>query len=538
MSNRYDAIVIGGGHNGLVAGAYLARAGARTVVLEARHKTGGAATTDAPWPDAPELKVPTLSYVFSHIPTNIRKDLNLKLKIYPTGPYYIPFPDGRSLTHWGDPARDRVEYAKFSPKDGEGAQAFFDWLAHTAGVLGPLMMTTPPKFGSKHPGDLLDQLKFLWRFRGIDNRTIANLTRLMSMSAADLLDEWFESDQVKIPYVIDGIIGTWAGPREPGTAFVMAHHAVGDTGGGAMSNDYGIPEGGMGAVADAIRDSAMSLGCEIRTHARVERILTVNGRTRGVILAGGEEVLAPIVVTATNPKITFLEHLDAAELPEDFVSDIRRWKVRSGVVKINLAVSELPTFLADPDRDIDLSGGFELGHSVDYIERAFIDAREGRASERPFSDGEIPTVHDRTLAPEGIHIVSLFTQWVPHTWAEEQPQSELDAYADRVIAGYDELAPGFKASVIHRQVIGPYEMEKEWGMIGGNIFHGELSPEQLFHMRPSPTYSDYRTPIAGLYQCSNATHGVGGVCGIPAYNAVREILKDHRRHRWGAPAGE
>jgi len=537
MGDRYDAIVVGGGHNGLVAGAYLARAGARAVVLEARHKTGGAAATDAPWPDAPELRVPTLSYVFSHIPRKIRRDLNLKLKLHPTGPYYVPFPDGRSLMRWGDPAQDAAEYAKFSPKDAGRAQGFEDWLAHTSGALAPLMTTKPPKFGSKHPGDLLDQLKFFWRLRGLDNRTISDLTRLVSTSAADLLDEWFESDQVKVSYAIDGIIGTWAGPREPGTAFVMAHHAVGDTGGGAMSNDYGIPEGGMGAVADAIRDSATRFGCEIRTEARVQRILTVNGRARGVVLESGEEILARIVVTATNPKITFLEHLDPSELPEQFVADIRRFRVRGGVVKINVAISELPTFLADPDKEIDFSGGIELAHSVDYVERAFIDAREGRAAALPFSDGEIPTMHDRTLAPDGIHIMSLYTQWVPETWSSEQPQAELDAYADRVIAGYDELAPGFKASVIHRQVIGPYEMEKEWGLIGGNIFHGEVSPDQLFHMRPAPGYADWRTPIAGLYQCSNGTHGVGGVCGIPAYNAVKEVLKDHRRRRWGRRAG-
>jgi len=539
MSNRYDAIVVGGGHNGLVAGAYLARAGARAVVLEARHKTGGAATTDAPWPDAPELKVPTLSYVFSHIPHVIREDLNLRIKTLPQGPYYIPFPDGRSYQSGTmDPALEAAEISKFSKKDAANMGPFMEWLGHLGGAMAPLMMAKPPKFGSRHPGDLLDQLKFLWSMRGLDNRTISDLTRIMSMSAADLLDEWFESDQVKVPFVIDGIIGTWAGPREPGTAFVMAHHAVGDTGGGAMSNEYGIPEGGMGAVADAIRDSAMKFGCEIRTHSRVEKILTVNGRTRGVVLTGGEEVLAPVVVTAANPKITFLEQLDASELPEQFVSDIKRFKVRSGVVKINVALSELPRFTADPDGDIDFTGGIELGHSVDYIERAFIDAREGHGAVRPFSDGEIPTQVDHTLAPEGIHIMSMFTQWVPHTWSDEQPQAELDAYADRVIDEYDQLAPGFKASVIHRQVIGPYEMEKEWGLTGGNIFLGEVSLDQLFHMRPAPGYADWRTPIKGLYQCSNGTHGVGGVCGIPAYNAVREVLKDHRRGRWGKPAGE
>jgi len=538
MGNRYDAIVIGGGHNGLVAGAYLARGGAKAVVLEARHKTGGAAATDAPWPEAPDIKVPTLSYVFSHIPHLIRKELNLKIKTLPQGPYYIPFPDGRSYRPGsGDPAFEHAEISRFSRKDADNMGPFMEWLGHLGGAMSPLMMSKPPKFGSRHPGDLVDQLKFLWKMRGLDNRTISDLTRIMTMSAADLLDEWFESDQVKIPFCIDGIIGTWAGPREPGTAFVMAHHAVGETGEGAMSNDYGIPEGGMGAVADAIRDSAMKFGCEIRTNARVERILTVNGRTRGVVLTSGEEVLAPVVMSAANPRITFLEQLDASELPEQFVADIKRFKVRSGVVKINVALSELPRFTADPDKDIDFTGGIQLALSVDYIERAFIDAREGRGAARPFSDGEIPTQVDHTLAPEGVHVASLYTQWVPHTWSDEQPQAEIDAYADRVIDEYDQLAPGFKASVMHRQVIGPYEMEREWGMTGGNIFLGEVSPDQLFHMRPAPGYADWRSPIEGLYHCSNGSHGVGGVCGVPGYNATREVLKDHKRGRWGKPAG-
>ncbi|HKZ75778.1 MAG TPA: NAD(P)/FAD-dependent oxidoreductase, partial [Actinomycetota bacterium] len=275
--------------------------------------------------------------------------------------------------------------------------------------------------------------------------------------------------------------------------------------------------------------SARSFGAEVRTNARVDSVLIQAGRARGVALAGGDELAAPIVVTACHPQITFLRQIDRHELPEDFVRDIERWKSRSGVVKINCALSKLPRFAGAPDFT-DLSGGVELAHSVEYLETAFEEARRGVPATRPFSDGVVPSMLDPSLAPEGCHVISLFTQWVPHEWSKDPHRDELEAYADRVIDGYDELAPGFKESVITRQVLGPHDMEQEWGLIGGNIFHGELSADQLFHMRPAPGYADYRTPVAGLYQCSSATHGGGGVCGIPAYNCVREIRKD-RKHR-------
>jgi phytoene dehydrogenase-like protein len=528
-ANRYDAIVVGGGHNGLVSAAYLARAGARTVVLERRQATGGASSTSAPWPDAPEFRVTTLSYVMSLMPDTILNDLHLErhgYKVHPVGPYYLAFPDGRSLTQYDDePAKNYAEFAKFSRKDAERLPAYNAWMDGLAAVLGPLLMSVPPKIGSKTPADLLDQLKLAWRFKGLNVRNVADVTRLFAMSVSDLLDDWFESDQIKTPYAINGIIGTWAGPCEPGTAYVMAHHSIGDVGDGNLGS-WGVPEGGMGAVADAIRRSAEAFGAEVRTNAPVAKVLIKRGRATGVALESGEELSAPLVVTAVHPKIAFLKHLDRSELPGDFVRDIERWKTRSGVVKINLALSELPRFTADPDRETDFSGGVELAHSVDYLERGFQDAREGRGASMPFSDGVIPTMHDRSLSPPGTHIMSLFTQWVPHEWSEAPHEKELDAYADRVIEGYNDLAPNFKASIIHRQVIGPHEMETEYGLIGGNIFHGELSPEQLFHMRPAPGYADYRTPIGGLYQASSATHGGGGVCGIPAYNAFKQIQHD------------
>lgn len=537
MANAYDAVVVGGGHNGLAAGAYLARAGARTAVLEARHKVGGAAATDAPWPEAPEFRVTTYSYVVSLMPESIVRDLRLRrhgYRVHPMGPYYLAFPDGGSLTlGMESAARDLESIRRFSRRDAEAYPRWRAWMAGIASVLAPLLMTTPPRIGSRRPPDLLDQLRLAWRFRGLDVRGVADVTRLMTLSIWDLLDEWFESPQVKAALAIDGIIGTWAGPASPGTAYVLAHHEIGDAGVGLGS--WGFPEGGMGAVADALRASAEAFGAEVRTGARVERVLTKEGRAVGVALEGGEEIAAPLVVTAVHPRIAFLQHLDRGELPEDFVRDLERWKSRSGVVKINLALAELPSFTADPTDGSPgehHGGAIELAPSLEYLERAFQDAREGRAAERPFSDGVIPTVFDGTLCPEGFHVMSLFTQWVPHEWASEPHREELEAYADRVVDGYTELAPNLKGAILHRQVLGPYDMERELGLVGGNIFHGELSAGQLFHMRPAPGYADYRTPIRGLYQCSSGTHAGGGVCAIPAHNCVREILRDRRRARF------
>jgi phytoene dehydrogenase-like protein len=531
-ANAYNAIVIGGGHNGLVAAAYLAKTGARVVVCEARHKTGGAAATDQPWPDHPEFSVTTLSYVMSLMPDTIIRELKLEqhgYKVHPVGPYVVPLPDGRVLIEYDDPKANYEEFAAIDKADADALERWDAWVGGLAEVLGPLLMSTPPQVGSKRPGDLLEQLRLAWRFRGLDVKTVGEVTRLLTMSVADLLDRFFRSDAIKAAMSINGLIGSWAGPFEPGTGYVMAHHSIGDVGDGTLGS-WGVPEGGMGAVAVALERSARSFGAEVRTNARVQRILVRGGRAEGVVLEGGEELRAPVLVTACHPQITFLRQLERSELPSEFVHDIEHWSSRSGVVKINLAVGELPRLKAKPEWT-DFSGGFEIAPSLAALEKGFEEARAGEAATFPFSDGVIPTTLDPSLAPEGAHIVSLFTQWVPHTWSEEPHREELEAYADRVVQAYDDVAPGFRDSVIARQVLGPWDMETEWGLIGGNIFHGELSADQLFHMRPAPGYADYRTPIAGLYQCSSATHAGGGVCGIPAHNCVREIRRDRKRRK-------
>jgi phytoene dehydrogenase-like protein len=531
-SNVYDAIVIGGGHNGLTSGAYFARDGLRTVVLEARSKTGGAADTSAPFADHPDINVTTYSYVMSLMPPTIIRELRLKefgYDVTPFGPYFQAYPDGRAVTIYADDAAKSYDsIAQFSKRDADTMPKWEAWLQGVADVLGPLLLQVPPHLGSMKPKDLLATLQAAWKTRKLGERGVGDVTRLFTMSVSDLLNDWFESDEVKGMLAVNGVIGTWAGPDEPGTAYVMLHHSIGDVGDGHLGS-WGFQQGGMGGVSDSIRKAAESFGCEIRTDARVKKIVVRNGRAVGVALEDGSELRAPVLVSCIHPKIAFLELIDRHELPPDFVWDIERWKTRSGVVKVNVALDELPEFVAAPGKGLqDIhTGSVELCFSPEYAERAFQDAHlERKGAAAPFVDGTIPTTLDKRLAPDGVHVFSMFSQWVPDDWAKEPHREELDAYAKRIFDIYDELAPNFKRSIIDYQVIGPYDMEQELGLIGGNIFHGELSVDQLFHMRPAPGYADYRTPLRGLYHGSCATHAGGGVNGIPGWQAFRQAKKD------------
>jgi phytoene dehydrogenase-like protein len=529
-----DVVVIGGGHNGLVAAAYLARSGLSTLVCERRGVLGGAAVSEHPF--GPDYTVTSLSYVVSLLPPGLVRDLRLAshgYHVYPQGPYFAPRADGRYLSLPADRAARRAQIAKFSEADAAAYEPYQAHLARLAAILGPLLDEIPPRLGSRRPQDLWRQGLLLRHLRKLDERDAVDVTRLLSSSVADLVERYFGSDALRGLLSVSGVIGAWAGPRSSGTAYVMLHHHIGDTAGQAGA--WGFPRGGMGGVTAALAAAARSLGAEIRTDAEVARIRTRAGRVTGVTLATGEDIDAATVVTTAHPQISFLRLLDPAVLPPGFVEDIRGWQTRSGTVKINLALGRLPVFASHPEFDPQVHGGtIVLAESLHDIETAFQDAVYGRPSSLPFADICIPSVFDDSLAPEGQHVMSLFTQWVPHQYADAPRDEALSAYADRVIARVETVAPGFTGSILHRQVIGPHQMQQEYGLVGGNIFHGELSLGQMFHARPAAGYADLRTPVRGLYQAGSSTHGGGGVTGIPGRNVVRQILADARAARWRA----
>jgi phytoene dehydrogenase-like protein len=533
VSSRRDVVVVGGGHNGLVAAAYLARDGLDVLVCERRDVLGGAAVSERPF--GPDYLVTSLSYVVSLLPPDLVADLQLArygYHVFPQGPYFAPRADGSYLRLPDDPAARREEIAKVSAADAAAYPGYEAHLREIGQVLGPMLEEIPPRLGSRRPADLARQAMLLRHLRKLDARGAVDVTRLLTGSIADLLDRYFESDAMRGLLSVSGVIGTWAGPRSAGTAYVMLHHHVGGTDGHAGA--WGFPRGGMGGVTQALASAARSFGAELRTGAPVARIRTgPAGQVTGVTLASGEEIDAETVITTVHPKIAFLDLVDAAALPEPFLADIRGWQTRSGTVKINLALDRLPVFASHPGFDPQLHGGtIVLAESLDDIENAFQEAVSGKPSARPFADICIPSVFDDSLAPPGQHVMSMFTQWVPAAYADAPDESELEAYADRVIARMEAVAPGFTSSIRHRQVIGPHAMQQEYGLVGGNIFHGELSLGQMFHARPAAGYADLRTPVRGLYQAGSATHGGGGVTGIPGRNVVRQIRADRRADRW------
>ncbi|MDX2013753.1 MAG: NAD(P)/FAD-dependent oxidoreductase [Myxococcaceae bacterium] len=527
VAHRFDVVVIGGGHNGLVTAGLLAKRGFSVCVLEKRDVVGGAAITETPF--GPDFKVTALSYVVSLLPPSIVRELELPrfgYEVFPQHGYFAPAADGSALQLFSDPAKRHAELSRFSRADADAMVRWDDWLGQLGAILGPLLTTVPPTLGSKAPGDLLELGALAWRLRGLDVEQAGDVTRLLTSSAADLLEDWFEHPRTRGVMAVSSIIGTWAGPRSPGTAYVLAHHKLGDLGGG-QGGAWGFPKGGMGGVTQAMRQACEALGVVVKTSAAVARVHVKDGRAVGVALENGDEFDADTVVTTCHPQVSFLKLVEKKHLPPQFLRAIETWKSRSGTVKVNVAVDRLPEFSARRGFDPEVHGGtIVLSESLDDLERAFQDAAAGRPATMPFADVCIPSVFDPTLAPAGKHVVSMFTQWVPHTWAKQPDRPALEAFADRVIARVEAVAPGFTASILHRQVLGPHEMERDYGLIGGNIFHGELSLSQLFHARPAVGFADFRTPVRGLYHASSATHGGGGVTGLPAMQVVRAIVDD------------
>lgn len=532
MSQAYDAVIIGGGHNGLITSAYLARKGLKVLVLERRHLVGGASVTEEVWPG---YKVSTAAYVITLLRREIVRDLELKrrgLTIYPQDPpYFQPYPDGRTLMIWNDYAKTRQEIAKFSRRDADVFEEYERTLNRLAEFVEPLLLTTPPNPTSSKIRDLMSLLRMARLARGLKNDLYSEIDIMVS-SAKDFLDSWFESEELKALLCGQAVIGTFAGPRTPGTAYVLFHHVMGEVDG--MRGCWGVVRGGMGRVSDLIAEAAREKGVDIRTGAPVERILVADGRATGVVLAGGEEIRARVVVSNADPNVTFLKLLDAKhELPDDFRREIKRFRITGSSIKINYALGELPNFTALPGTvpGPQHRSTIDICPTLDYMERAYDEAKYGRWSSQPFVEAVIPTVYDDSIAPPGKHIMSVFCQFGPYELVEGTWDTEKEKFGDRVTEIFTRYAPNFKNSVIHRQVISPLDLERDFSLTHGNIFQGDMVLDQLFFMRPVPGWADYRTPIRGLYLCGACTHPGGGVMGASGYNAAREILHDWRLRR-------
>ncbi len=529
MSQRFDVAIIGGGHNGLVCAAYLAKAGRSVVVLERRELVGGCAVTEELWPG---YKVSTAAYLSSLMQQKIVDDLDLPRFGYHVDPkdpsFFSAFPDGRHFFMWGDERQTLAEIAKFSQRDAETFPKFEAYIERLAQVVEGLLLTTPPEFPPAGIGDFVDWLKLIGKLRGLSRDEMVGLVKIFTQSASDLLDDWFESEQVKVTLATDGVIGANGGPKSPGTAYILLHHCMGGVGG--KRGLWGFVRGGMGGVSNAIAGAARNLGVQIRTNAGVERILVENGRARGVVLEGGEEIAASIVASNADPKVTFLRLLEPKHLDAEFLGAINRFRIEGTSAKINLAVKGLPNFLAYPGAPgPQHKATMHICPSIEYVERAWDDAKYGRPSERPLLELTCPTMYDPSLAPAGHHILGIFLQYAPYTLSGGQTWDNLrEPFGDRVLDIIEEYAPGFKSQVVHRQVLSPYDLEKRFGITGGNIFHGEMSLDQMFVMRPVAGWARHRTPVDSLYLCGSGAHPGGGVMGAPGHNCAREILKDGR----------
>jgi phytoene dehydrogenase-like protein len=520
----YDAIVIGGGHNGLTNAAYLARAGRKVLVLERRHLTGGSTVTEEVYPG---FKYSVCSYVVSLLRPEIIRDLALArhgLEILPLESTFTPLPNGDHLARWSDHDKTRSELYRHSPRDAEAYDDFGRLMYRMAVAVKPILSMIPPDPTSLSLKELKGLLRLGRHFRSLGRKDFASLYRLLTMSSADYLEEWFETEPLIATMSASGIIGTFLGPRSPGTAYVQLHHYMGEIDG--VFRAWGFPRGGTGSVANAIAAAAVRLGAEIRTNAAVGQLMVRNGRAVGVALESGEEIRAPVVVSGLDPKRTFLRLVDREDLPDDFVLAIERYRMRGSSGKVNLALGELPDFKCLPGAGPHLRGAISISPSVDYLERAYDDAKYGQFSRRPFMDVIIPSVIDPGMAPAGSHVMSIFVQYAPYAINGGWNDARREAFGDAVVSTLAEYAPNLKEAILHRQVVTPADLEDTYGLTEGNIFHGELTLQQLFFLRPATPWANYRTPVPGLYQCGSGSHPGGGITGGPGLLAARRILAD------------
>lgn len=518
---KYDAIVIGGGHNGLTAAAYLGRAGKKVLVLERRHVLGGAAVTEEVFPG---FKFTVCSYVVSLMKANVMRELKLPefgLELLPLESTFTPL-DGDYLLRTADSEETYKQIARHSIHDAEAYMRFGPSMGQIGMAVRPILETIAPNAIRPSLSDLRALKKLYKHFQQLSDEQIEYLTKLMTMSSADFLDEWFEFEPLKATMSSSGIIGTFLGPRSPGSAYVMLHHYMGDIDGAFRA--WGFQRGGTGAVSMAIARSAQSFGAEIMTNKPVAKVIVKNGRAVGVALENGDEYSSEIVISALDPKLTFLKMLDEKDLPTEFLKDIKDFRIRGSSGKVNLALDGLPDFTCLPGHGHHLRGAISISPDYNYIERAYDDAKYGNFSREPYIDIILPSVLDPDMAPPGKHVMSCFVQYAPYDIQGGWNDQKREAFGDAVVNAIARFAPNIKDIILHRQVLTPADLEKTFGLTEGNIFHGELSLQQLFVMRPAVQWADYTTPVRNYYQCGSGTHPGGGITGSPGEMAAKKIL--------------
>jgi phytoene dehydrogenase-like protein len=525
--SRYDVVVVGGGHNGLTCAAYLAKAGKSVLVLEKRPVVGGSAVSQEVFPG---FTYTVCSYVVSLFRPHIVRDLELArhgLEIIPLESSFSPLPNGDSLCRWGDPHRTRREIARFSAKDAEISTEFSLAMSQLARFTKSIIDNPAPNPASLNPGELVLAFRASQGLREANADQRFTYMKLLTMSAADFLDQWFESDVLKAPMSVSGIIGTFLGVRSPGTAYVLLHHYMGEIDGAMRA--WGFSKGGTGGISEAIARSALSYGTEIVTEADVSNVIIKNGKAMGVALQNGDEIQADTVISGLDPRRTYMSLIGEEHLDSELTEQIGHYKFRGSSGKVNLAVDKLPEFVSRPGDGPHLYGDVAIAPSVQYLEKAYDQAKYGEFSERPYINMVIPTLVDPTMAPPGKHVISCFVQYAPYDikeGASNWPQKR-EAFGDAVVDTLSEYIPNLKDSILHRQVLTPWDLEQEFGLTEGNIFHGELSMEQLLYLRPAAGWAKYKTPVRNLWMCASGTHPGGGIMGASGEMAAKAILGRH-----------
>jgi phytoene dehydrogenase-like protein len=526
----YDAIIIGAGHNGLVTAAYLAKAGKKVLVLERRHVIGGIAATEEVFPG---FKFSTCAHLANSFSREIIADLELKkygLELLALDPVlFAPSGKGHSLLIPRDPVKAAAEIERHSKSDARKYQPFCTLVKHLSTFLRTLYGVPLPDHANRGSSNPAELLKLGWKFHRLGEKEMYEFLRILPMSMADLLNEWFESDLLKAALAGGSVLASFVGPRQQGTAFNLLHHRLGESNGALRV--AGFVRGGIGSLPQAIARAAEQFGAKIQTGAEVARILTRNGNAIGVALQSGKEISATVIISSADVKRTFLRLIEPTYLDPEFLLKVKNIRSRGTVAKINFALDTLPKFRSAPDHlsSAALGGVIHIGPTIDYLERVADDAKYGRFSRQPFLEITVPSVADPSLAPAGKHIMSVWMQSAPHQLRESNWNTQRDVLGDVVVNIIADYAPGFKNSILHRQVLTPLDLEQLCALTGGHPYHAEIALDQIFFMRPVPGWARYRTPIENLYLCGSGTHPGGGLTGLPGFYAAKEILKSRSR---------